>query len=283
MTKRKDSTYLLTFVRNSCEKAISSGRINGIINLEKGEIIRFKLDEIDALVSMLASGRIFLNTLATDLKLTADQVRLVLDYLLKENKIKGVLAKDNIFIPIGTLREEVIETAQKIGSVDLNDLSGQLNVSEESVNSIIESLSKQILTSVLPYNQIRIIDVTRDVKLPENVTKILLKKLILEGKLAGYLDMVNDVLTIERAQPLKKARNENQDLQNTGAVNTGPSDAWYIVPLFFGLIGGLIGYLVVKEEDHDKADNLFVFGVFMSILYGIIAWIYWSSILSLLR
>jgi hypothetical protein len=273
----------LTFVRNSCEKAISSGRINGIINLEKGEIIRFKLDEIDALVSMLASGRIFLNTLATDLKLTADQVRLVLDYLLKENKIKGVLAKDNIFIPIGTLREEVIETAQKIGSVDLNDLSGQLNVSEESVNSIIESLSKQILTSVLPYNQIRIIDVTRDVKLPENVTKILLKKLILEGKLAGYLDMVNDVLTIERAQPLKKARNENQDLQNTGAVNTGPSDAWYIVPLFFGLIGGLIGYLVVKEEDHDKADNLFVFGVFMSILYGIIAWIYWSSILSLLR
>lgn len=36
-----------------------------------------------------------------------------------------------------------------------------------------------------------------------------------------------------------------------------PSKLWYLAPLFFGLIGGIVGYYEVKDKDRDMANNLF--------------------------
>lgn len=51
-----------------------------------------------------------------------------------------------------------------------------------------------------------------------------------------------------------------------------PSLAWYLVPLFFGLIGGLIGYVGTKDRDSDMADKLLIFGIIWTFILILIGW-----------
>jgi hypothetical protein len=53
--------------------------------------ICFEPNDIEALIAELSSGRISLANLAEQLNLTAYQVRLVLEHLLKTNVIEGEL------------------------------------------------------------------------------------------------------------------------------------------------------------------------------------------------
>lgn len=39
------------------------------------------------------------------------------------------------------------------------------------------------------------------------------------------------------------------------------SGAWYLVPLFFGIIGGIIAWAVNKDRDPKRARNLLIFGI----------------------
>lgn len=59
-------------------------------------------------------------------------------------------------------------------------------------------------------------------------------------------------------------------------ARTKPSVAWYIVPLLFGIIGGLLGYIGVKDQDKEMAGNVIVVGIGMTIFY-IIAYFALSS------
>jgi len=54
-----------------------------------------------------------------------------------------------------------------------------------------------------------------------------------------------------------------------------PSRVWYLVPLFFGLLGGLVGYFAVKDGDRDMASNLLVLGVFVSFVVILATWWLW--------
>src|SRR2546422_2328857 len=40
----------------------------------------------------------------------------------------------------------------------------------------------------------------------------------------------------------------------------GPSGLWYLVPLFFGLIGGIIAYAAVKDKDESMASACLILG-----------------------
>jgi len=57
---------------------------------------------------------------------------------------------------------------------------------------------------------------------------------------------------------------------------TGPSILWYLVPFFFNIIGGLIGYVAVKDQNEDMATGLLAFGVFMFFVDLMVPWLYYS-------
>lgn len=51
------------------------------------------------------------------------------------------------------------------------------------------------------------------------------------------------------------------------------SSAWYLVPFFFGIIGGLIAWLVNKDRDPKKARNFLIFGLVWTIVLIFVIWI----------
>ena len=53
-----------------------------------------------------------------------------------------------------------------------------------------------------------------------------------------------------------------------------PSKAWYLVPIFFGIIGGLVMYLVLKDQDGKMAKKGLIVGIILTVggfVVGIIA------------
>jgi hypothetical protein len=57
-----------------------------------------------------------------------------------------------------------------------------------------------------------------------------------------------------------------------------PTALWYLIPFFFGIIGGLIGYVAVKDDDRGMADLLLAFGIGWSVILLIGYWIIFSSL-----
>jgi cytochrome bd-type quinol oxidase subunit 1 len=47
------------------------------------------------------------------------------------------------------------------------------------------------------------------------------------------------------------------------------SNAWYLLPILVGMIGGIIAYLVIRKDDPHKAKNCIYIGIVMMVI-GII-------------
>jgi len=56
-------------------------------------------------------------------------------------------------------------------------------------------------------------------------------------------------------------------------VKMSPSAFWYLLPLFLGLVGGLIAYVYVRDDDPDMAKDLFLIGVIPTVVIIILGWI----------
>ena len=52
-----------------------------------------------------------------------------------------------------------------------------------------------------------------------------------------------------------------------------PTEWWYIVPILFGIIGGLIMYFAVKDDNKKMANEGLVIGI-ITMIIGIIIWIF---------
>jgi len=50
----------------------------------------------------------------------------------------------------------------------------------------------------------------------------------------------------------------------------GPSFLWYFVPFFFGILGGIVGYVAVKDKDENMAFGLLLFGIFWTVIGSIL-------------
>jgi hypothetical protein len=52
-----------------------------------------------------------------------------------------------------------------------------------------------------------------------------------------------------------------------------PTILWYLVPFFFSILGGIIAYVGVKNDDEGMAGNLLVFGIIMFVIDLFILWV----------
>ncbi len=59
-----------------------------------------------------------------------------------------------------------------------------------------------------------------------------------------------------------------------------PTKLWYLVPFFFGLLGGVVAYVGVKDEDRGMAENLLVLGFFMTVVYALLVYSYYMALFS---
>lgn len=64
----------------------------------------------------------------------------------------------------------------------------------------------------------------------------------------------------------------NEDIGESYHYRGSPSNAWYLVPLLFGILGGIVGYAAVKSEDAELADNLLTFGIIWTVVVGFLLW-----------
>lgn len=55
------------------------------------------------------------------------------------------------------------------------------------------------------------------------------------------------------------------------------SDLWYLMPIFFALLGGIIAYAMVKDRDKEMAKTLLLTGVLVTFI-GIFAISYYISL-----
>ena len=44
------------------------------------------------------------------------------------------------------------------------------------------------------------------------------------------------------------------------------SSMWYLLPIFIGMIGGIIGYLIIRKDDPQKAKNCIYIGIVMMVI-----------------
>jgi uncharacterized membrane protein HdeD (DUF308 family) len=55
----------------------------------------------------------------------------------------------------------------------------------------------------------------------------------------------------------------------THTTASRPTSLWYLVAFLFGLLGGLIAYVAVKDEDKGMANNCILIGI-MTTIFGAI-------------
>ena len=55
--------------------------------------------------------------------------------------------------------------------------------------------------------------------------------------------------------------NPNASLHDGGHIHRPRSAWWYLVPILFSIIGGIIAYFVMKDDDPPKAKNCLIIGI----------------------
>ncbi len=87
----------------------------------------------------------------------------------------------------------------------------------------------------------------------------------LQEKLKNQTGMSeNDVICYDCAKRVEKKIKENTKM-NLADVKIKPTPLLWLVPIFMGLIGGILMYIAVKDEDQAKANNSILVGILSSV------------------
>jgi len=67
---------------------------------------------------------------------------------------------------------------------------------------------------------------------------------------------------------------DNAHSESVFRRNATPSSLWYILPIALGLIGGLIAYVYVRDDDSEMAKDLFTVGLIVFIINVILFYLF---------
>ena len=56
-------------------------------------------------------------------------------------------------------------------------------------------------------------------------------------------------------------------------IKKKPSKAWYLLPIFFGIVGGVIGYFVLRKRDREFAERVLIIGLVMILAGGLVSFL----------
>ncbi len=74
---------------------------------------------------------------------------------------------------------------------------------------------------------------------------------------------------LERTQELQSIYTSSQG----GTIRSSPSAFWYLMPILFGFLGGIVAYVYVRDDDPEMAKDLFFVGIIPTFIYIILGWI----------
>lgn len=106
-----------------------------------------------------------------------------------------------------------------------------------------------------------------ELSLSYDFIKVLVKSMISSSEINASIDNVSDELLIEKERKVVQRR--SAPVIRVGSV----SDVWYLVPLFLGLLGGVLAYYAIKDDDREKVTNMIYLGVASTIL----GWLFYQS------
>lgn len=115
--------------------------------------------------------------------------------------------------------------------------------------------------------------------------------LLADGKI-GEVSYAAATKALEnRIEALKKAKeNPNVVLSSSRGIvgfedasKGRPTSLWYLVPFFFGILGGIVGYVGFKDDDKEMADNLLIFGIVWTIVLVLAYWAFITVLISRIR
>ncbi len=100
----------------------------------------------------------------------------------------------------------------------------------------------------------------------------------LEGKIRRLeSDHANPTLsTVRDGKP-----EENSEFKQRTAPIKHPSGIWYLVPFFFGLLGAIVAYVAVRNDDKEMGDSLLIFGTIWNVILFLLGWAWITSLLHL--
>lgn len=61
--------------------------------------------------------------------------------------------------------------------------------------------------------------------------------------------------------------------------NKSPSGVWYLLPIFLGMLGGIIGFAVLKDEDRHMAKDMIKQGAIWSGVWIVIYALGWKYVI----
>ena len=271
----------LDVVLKSQNKLLRERKIQGIIDTETNELVSYTADELDVIVELLNDKITTFKDFSLKYELSIGQSKLLINDLLKRNKISGLL-KNKEFIPSEKIEELILKSLEKIGEIDPSGAANKLDIPIDNVRNVITKIEKQTADILSPYSNIKISDLGKEVGISESLTISFLKRLIKKKQISGSIDRVNNILTLEKNnKDTKQVKSYNPPIMVNN--NYKPSGAWYLVPLIFGILGGIFAYYSVKDDDHSMAESLLAVGFLRMIIGILFLLVQYSWYLSFLR
>ena len=91
------------------------------------------------------------------------------------------------------------------------------------------------------------------------------------GKFTYHLNLLKDAKVIDQKGDFYRITKQGEEaLVTVGKLEMirvrKRTMVWYIVPFLIGIAGGIIGYLVVKDDDPKLAKNLLILGILLTFL-----------------